>query len=158
MPIQYACFTSLVLHDVHGNCPIFPFDPSTGQVGYVGYHYSPSLTIKEIPDELGYAISHYEDQDSRRICCFEVSSQTATEKPDLLTDAVSQGLAAFGGKTLTPTEARDLARELQPARSFQWTEIDPDTGEEVTKEKTYGTINLDQDDMLEITVTVEDVE
>ena len=152
--IKYASFVSLVLHDVHGNCPVFPFDPSTGTVGNIGYHYSPSLAIKQLPDELGYVVSHYEDMDSRRICCFEVSDETHSECPDLLSDAITQGLAAFGGRVLEPIEARDLARHLQPARTVHYTEIDPETGEEVEKTKEYGVVEVDDEDVLTRTVVI----
>ena len=156
MQVQYASFVSLVLHDVHGNSPIFPFDPSTGNNGNHGYHYHPDVTLKELEGELGFCVSHYQDNDSRRICCLQCSDETHTSKPNLLSDAVTQGFAAWGGKVLTPSEALSLAQELQPNRVEEWDEPDSENPESTTHyTKTIGAISLDMDDYLTRTVNVE---
>lgn len=149
---QYVSFISLVLHDVHANTPIFPFDPSTGMAGNHDYHYYPSIFILEQGDELGYCISHYSDNDSRRLCCLKTDSDTVTEFPDILSDAVTQGFAAWGGKLLTPAQALTLAQHLQPSRSFDFNSFVD--GEIITQTKTYGSLSLDADDLLQRDVSI----
>jgi hypothetical protein len=155
MTIQYCCFTSLVLHDVHGNCPIFPFDPMTGNSGNCAYHYHPSITIKELDGELGFQISHYQDNDSRRIATLECTdNDLLTEWPNLLVDAVEQGFAAWGGRTMSDADALALAQYLQPAREESFGVPDPDNpGEVITVNKDYGAISLDGS-VLTRTVTI----
>lgn len=152
---QYSDFISLVLHDVHNNCPIFPFDPSTGMNGNVGYHYSPDISIKEMPGELGFVISHYQDNDSRRICCLQADESVITNFPDILSDAVTQGLSAWGGRIRTAEQILVLAKQLQPAREESYDENDPDNpGQLIHYTKTYGEIYLDDDGILNRSVVI----
>jgi hypothetical protein len=153
---QYLSFISLVLHDVHGGCPIFPFDPSSGLSGNHAYHYHPAVSILQLPNDLGYALSHYQDNDSRRISCLQCDDSVLSDSPDLLTDAVTQGFAAWGGRLLTSAQALTLARILQPTYSVTLFEFDPQNPEtQILKTKTYGTVSLDNDDILTRTVTIE---
>ena len=153
MAVQYANYVSLVLHDVHGNCPVFPFDPSTGRKGNVDYHYHPSVTAFEM-NNLGFVVSHYQDEDSRRICCLTCDDAKLIESPNLLIDAVEQGMAAWGGRVMTPAEALALAKTLEPARVVEWEEPNPEDPEHpIQKSRTYGEITLDVNDHLTREIT-----
>ena len=131
--------------------PIWPFDPSTGQGNNLSYHYAPDVNANELHN-LGYVISHYQDNDSRRICCVETTEEIAAVKPNLLGDVVSQGFSLFGGSELTPADALTLARILEPAR--QVVIPDPENPEQ-TITRTYGEIALDGNDYLTRTITDE---
>lgn len=153
MQYQYASFISLVLHDVHGGCPIFPFDPSTGNNGNHAYHYHPTVTVLEQAGLLGYAIMHYQDNDSRRVCCLQCEDAVLVDFPSLLTDAVTQGLAAWGGKVLTANEALTLVQYLQPTREETFEQLD-EQGQPETITRTYGAVSL-SNGLLTRTVTEE---
>jgi len=129
MHIQYAKFVSLVLHDVHHNFPIFPFD-SDNKIGNIPYHYFPSVSIQQLGGCLGYAVMHYEDQDSRRVCCVSCSDEVYSSFPDILTDAVEMGMAAWGGKTMTPAQALTLVQHLSPERDEEEPYIDGEGNEQ----------------------------
>ena len=145
MSIQYVRWVLLEIGDRAG--PRWPFDPADGLKGSIGYHYSPDVSVVKL-NNLDYAIMHYQDQDSRRISCFQAD---LSEKPNLLTDTVLDGMAAFGGRVLTPQEALDLAKILQPAR--EETIPDPQNPEQ-TLTRTYGEISLDENDLLTRTITI----
>jgi hypothetical protein len=129
--------------------PIWPFDPSTGTGNNIGYHYAPDVVVHELHN-LGYAIMHYQDNDSRRVCCVECDEAVLVGKPNLLTDVVVEGFAPFGGAELTPQEALTLVQYLEPARQFQVP--DPQNpGQTITV--TYGAVSLDANDYLTRTIT-----
>ena len=146
MLIQYAVFSSLVLYDLNGNIPIFPFDPATGRAGNLEYHYHPTVRVRELPGSLGFVISSYNDSDGRRLCCFETDQEDLSRNPDLLLDAVRMGLSSFGGRTLNHLEALDIAQKLQPEREEILLNPHPDMEMPVTKK--YGPILLDQSRIL----------
>lgn len=151
MAIQYARFVSLVLGpQVLGGTPIWPFDPSTGSGVNMQFHYAPDGTIQLFGGELGYAIAHYQDEDSRIISAFVCTDEFLASAPDFLNDMVDQGLSAWGGVKMTPTEALALAQELQPARSI---EIPDPEDPESTITKNFGEISLDVNNVLTRTVT-----
>lgn len=154
MRLQYAKFASLVLPGINASIPIFPFDMHHGSHGdtNVGYHFWPAVELLQIAD-CGFQVSHYADMDSRRLCLFAVGDGQLSITPDILTDAVDMGLAAWGGKRITEQEALALAKALQPTRSVESKHIDPKTREEVTQTTTYGAFEL-VNGMLTRTVTV----
>lgn len=151
MAIQYARFVSLVLGpQILGGTPIWPFDPSTGSGVNMQFHYYPDGTIQLHEGELGYAIAHYQDDDSRIVCAFVCDDSFLTENPDFLTDMVDQGLGAWGGVAMTPSEALSLVQTLQPARSIEIP--DPDNpGETITKN--FGPVSLTVDNIMTRSVT-----
>jgi hypothetical protein len=122
MHYQFAKFVTLILPFYGlGRMPIYPFDTSNGtsntDLHSVFYHYHPAIQPVMIPT-IGYAISHYADNDSRFVCCLSCNDDVYGESPEILIDAVEMGMAAWGGKCMTVEEALRLAKYLQPARQF----------------------------------------
>lgn len=124
MKIQYAKFASLVLpFYAMGRIPIYPFDINNGiSVGdeqcNVFYHYHPAVMPVQFQN-IGFSVVHYADNDSRILCCLSCDDEVYGMAPDILTDAVEMGMAAWGGKVMTADEALRLARYLQPSRQYQ---------------------------------------
>ena len=128
MKIQYAKFTTLVLpFYAMGRIPIYPFDTSNGvsndDLHNVFYHYHPAVA-PVLFNNIGYAVSHYADNDSRFVCCLSCSDDVYGMSPDILIDAIEMGMAAWGGKVMTPEEALRMARYLQPGRKLNQVKMD----------------------------------
>ena len=130
MQLQYAKFTSLILPFFGlGRIPSYPFDVNNGvsqdELHNVFYHFYPAVTVQQFTN-IGYAISHYADDDSRWVCCMTCSDDVLGQSPDILTDAVEMGMSAWGGKCMIPEDALRLARYLQPARQYTQVRMNPE--------------------------------
>ena len=152
MAIQYVKFVSLVLGpQILGGTPIWPFDPTNGSGVNMQFHYAPDGTIVLHEGELGYAITHYEDNDSRIVSAFTCSDEFLAENPNFLNDMVDQGLSAWGGIKMTKDEALTLVKYFQPERTiYMPNPIDPTK----TVTKTFGEVSLTENNILTRTVTI----
>lgn len=159
MKLQYAKFASLVLPFYGmGRIPSYPFDVSNGvstdELHNIFYHYHPTISIVQFPN-IGYAIPHFADNDSRWVCCLSCDDVTYGETPDLLTDAVEMGMAAWGGKLMIPEDALRLSRYLQPSRQFVVNRLIGDTEHQVRL--TIPAITLDANGVLTRGATTEEI-
>lgn len=160
MHYQYAKFVTLTLPFYgFGRIPIYPFDTSNGisseEYHGVFYHYHPAVT-PVLFNNIGYAVSHYADNDSRFVCCLSCTDDVYGQSPDILVDAVEMGMSPFGAKLLTPEEALRLARYLNPSRQYAQKNFDI-MAQTITKLITIHEITLNIDGILTREATTSEV-
>ena len=160
MKIQYAKFISLVLDKRHGAIPIFPFSGDGGLKIFsnIEFHYSPDVKVVEFGGNLGNVISHYRDEHSYNIVCFSCSDEFYENNPDILVDVVEMGLAPFGGKVLTPEQALEISKKLQPLRKVKIMDRRDTLSTFYPTTITYGELYLDENNLLTRDITKDETE
>ena len=129
--------------------PSWPFDPHDGSGGSLSAFLKKTVRAKEL-EGLGFVITHYNEDDYKRICCIECDDEVPDE---VLNEVVDMGFAAFGGKKITQEEAETMSKIYQPA-GIEEKEVTVDQ-ETITQKTTFGEVSLDHDGYLRRYITVE---